>query len=162
VYHRVVIGLVLPQNGWKIGSSFLSQSCSVVMQDLLFSSHRSENCSKKFALIGLEYIAWIFSTNHRAYKNHKPHHCKNTCWCAVTIQKQTIILKVLNWCFLQRKLSELLTKSQRTTQRQWEVSQLNLNRNTSVECVTRTRILIIVIIIHWTHYLFSDWPKAYS
>jgi len=28
--------------------------------------------------------------------------------------------------------------------------------------LTIIMIMIIIIIIHWTHYLFSDWPKAYS
>lgn len=81
----------------------------------VFFLSQAENCSKKFALIGRGYIAWIFSTNHRAYKNHKPHHCKNTCWCAVTKQKQTIILKVLNWCFTEEAIRTSYKKSRDNT-----------------------------------------------
>ena len=39
-------------------------------------------------------------------------------------------------------------------------SKFGSNRNRS-ECAVWYRA-IHIIIIHWTHYLFSDWPKAYS
>ena len=39
----------------------------------------------------------------------------------------------------------------------------NMRAKTWVTCVyTQEIVQLQPLIIHWTHYLFSDWPKAYS